>query len=155
MDILSKITHAITRVMRGLGYLSLLSGLGLPLVAWAHSNEYLATVKGSHGGMLRMAEMYHFELVVKAGEARVWVTDHSDVAQSTLGANGNLRIIAANGAFAVKLTPAGGNELVAKDARIKPVVGTRIILSISMKGQQPVQARYALGDMKEGGTGKH
>lgn len=155
MDITNKLAHSITRVMRGLGYLSLLSVLGLPVGAWAHSNEYLATLKGSHGGMLRMAEMYHFELVVKEGEARVWVTDHGDMAQSTLGANGNLRFIAGNGAITVKLTSAGTNELVAKDARIKPVAGTRIILNISMKGQPPVQARYALGDMKESGPGKH
>lgn len=155
MDLPNKITHVITRVTRELGYLSLLSVLGLPVAALAHSNEYLATLKGGHGGMLRMAEMYHFELVVKEGEARVWVTDHGDMAQSTLGANGNLRFIAVNGAIVVKLTPAGSNELVAKDARIKPVAGTRIILNVSMKGQPTVQARYALGDMKEGGTGKH
>lgn len=155
MDITNKMLHVITRVTRGLGYLSLLSVLGLPVAALAHSNEYLATLKGGHGGMLRMAEMYHFELVVKEGEARVWVTDHSDVAQSTLGANGNLRFIAGNGTVAVKLTPAGGNELVAKDARIRPVAGTRTILTVSMKGQPLVQARYALGDMKAGGTGKH
>jgi hypothetical protein len=129
--------------------------LGLPVGALAHSNESLATLKGDHGGMLRMAEMYHFELMVKEGEARVWVTDHGDMAQSTLGANGNLRFIAGNGATTVKLTPVGTNELVAKDARIKPVAGTRIILNVSMKGQPSVQARYALGDMKEGGTGKH
>ena len=47
----------------------LMALLSLPTLSWAHSNEYLATIKGAHGGMLRMAEMYHFELVVKDGEA--------------------------------------------------------------------------------------
>lgn len=155
MDVSYKVTHVFTCFMRRIGPLSMLLILGLPVIALAHSNEYLATVKGGHGGMLRMAEKYHFELLVKAGEARVWVTDHGDTAQSTLGATGNLRLIASNGVIALKMIPAGGNELVAKDARIKPIAGTKIMLNVSMKGESPLQVRYALGGGKEGGLGKH
>ncbi len=122
----------------------LMALLSLPPLAWAHSNEYLATLKGAHGGMLRMAERYHFELAVKDGEARIWVTDHGDVAQSTRGAAGTLRVIAGNGAFSVPLAPAGSNELVIRDARIKPRTGTKMVLTITMQGEPPLQARYAL-----------
>lgn len=124
--------------------LFLMALLSLAPPAWAHSNEYLATVKGAHGGMLRMAEMYHFELVMKDGEARLWVTDHGDTPQSTKGAVGTLRVISGDGAFSVTLTPTGSNELVIKDARIKSRKGTRMVLTVSMNGETPLQTRFSL-----------
>ncbi|MDP3124810.1 MAG: hypothetical protein Q8M84_04170, partial [Thiobacillus sp.] len=45
--------------------------------ALAHSDEYLDTQTAPHGGQLRMVQQYHFELVVKASEVSVYVTDHS------------------------------------------------------------------------------
>lgn len=122
----------------------LMALLSLPTLSWAHSNEYLATIKGAHGGMLRMAEMYHFELVVKDGEAQVWVTDHGDTPQPTKGAVSTLRFLTANGGFSVYLAPTGKNELVVKDARIKARKGTRMVLTVSMNGETPLQARYSL-----------
>lgn len=123
----------------------LMALLSLPTLAWAHSNEYLAAIKGAHGGMLRMAEMYHFELVVKDGEAQVWVTDHGDAPQSTRGTAGTLRFITQNGGFSVWLAPTGSNELVIKDARIKARKGTKMVLTVSMNGKKPpLQARYSL-----------
>lgn len=122
----------------------LMALLSLAPPVWAHSNEYLATVQGAHGGMLRMAEMYHFELVMKDGEARVWVTDHGDTPQSTKGAVSTLRVFTGNGAFTVYLTPTGSNELMIKDARIKPLKGTRIVLTVSMNGETALQTRFSL-----------
>lgn len=118
--------------------------LSLPTQTWAHSNEYLATIKGEHGGMLRMAEMYHFELAMKDGEARIWVTDHGDVPQPTKGAVGTLRFITQNGGFSVNLTPSGSNELSIKDARIKSLKGTRMVLTVTMNGEKPLQTRFSL-----------
>lgn len=111
---------------------------------WAHSNEYLATVKGAHGGMLRMAEMYHFELVMKNGEARVWVTDHGDEPQSTKGAVAILRVINKNEAFSIYLKPTNSNELMIKNARLKPRNGTKMILTVTMNGETPLQIRFSL-----------
>lgn len=112
--------------------------------AWAHSNEYLSTIKGAHGGMLRMAEMYHFELVMKDGEVRVWVTDHGDVPQSTEGAVATLRVINGSDAFSIYLKPTGSNELMIRDARIKSRKGTRMVLTVSMNGETPLQTRFSL-----------
>ncbi len=155
MAIQKSIASTLAQAMRWIACLGLLSALALPGAALAHSNEYLATIKGDHGGMLRMADMYHFELMVKDGEARVWVTDHGDTAQSTREAEGSLRFVSGTRSMTVKLKPDGANELVGKDARIRAMDGSKVILTVTMKGQQPVQARYALGDMKAGGTGKH
>lgn len=122
----------------------LIALFSLPTLARAHSNEYLATVKGAHGGMLRMVEMYHFELLMKDGEARVWVTDHGDTPQSTKGAVGILRVIAGNDAFSVYMAPIGNNELLIKDARIKTGKGTKLVLVITMNGEAPLQTRFSL-----------
>lgn len=126
--------------------LCLMVWLSLPAWAWAHSNEYLATLQGSHGGMLRMAEMYHFELLVKNGEARIWVTDHGNIPQSTRGATGTLRFITGNGTFLVPLVPAGTHELLTQDSRIRAVKGTKIVLTVIMKGEQPLSARFSLNE---------
>ncbi|OZA28021.1 MAG: hypothetical protein B7X91_06610 [Hydrogenophilales bacterium 17-64-11] len=124
----------------------LMALLSLPVLAWAHSNDYLATIKGAHGGMVRMAEMYHFELAVKGGEARVWVTDHGDAPQPTTGAKATLRLIDRNGTVSVNLTPAASNELAAKDARIKPGKGTKMVLTVTMQGERPLQTRFSLDE---------
>lgn len=130
-----------TRPLVGIFLIALLS---LPTLAQAHSNEYLATIKGAHGGMLRMVEMYHFELVMKDGEAHVWVTDHGDAPQSTKGAIATLRVINGNDAFSVYLKPTNSNELMIKDARIKPRKGTRMVLTVSMNGEASLQTRFSL-----------
>src|SRR3569832_2285932 len=107
MNIQKTIANTFASARRWIACLWLLSALGLPTAALAHSNEYLATIKGDHGGLLRMAELYHFELVVKDGEAQVWVTDHGDTPQSTQGASASLRFIAGTQAMTVKLNPFG------------------------------------------------
>lgn len=137
---LSHLAYAARR-LAGLFLMASLSASGL---TWAHSNEHLATMKGAHGGMLRMAGMYHFELVLNNGDARVWVTDHGDEPQSTRGAVGTLRIIDGNDAFTVYMAPTGSNELAVKDPRIKTGKGARLVLTVSMRGEAPLQTRFSL-----------
>lgn len=134
--------------------LGVFCSLALPMTAGAHSNEYLATIKGDHGGMLRMAEMYHFELMVKNGEAHVWVTDHGDTPQATKGASGSLRILSGNASVNVGLKAEAGNELAAHDARIKGDQATHIILNITMAGGKPLQVRYAMDPHAAAGMAK-
>lgn len=116
----------------------------VPAAADAHSNEYLATMKGDHGGMLRMAGNYHFELVLADGKAQVWVTDHGGTVQSTKGASGTLRVINGSGSVSVRLAPAGGNGLMGTDPRIKLQKGTKLLLVVNMGGDSPLETRFAL-----------
>lgn len=118
-------------------------GMVSPQTAVSHSNEYLATIAGSHGGMLRMSGPYHFELVVDGGEATVWVTDHSDNPRSTDGAQGQLMVMKGGQRFLVTLSPAGENSLKGSDPRLTEEEGLRAVLTISMVGQGPAQVRFA------------
>lgn len=131
----------------------LTGSLVLLIAAWtffvptadAHSNEYLATMKGDHGGMLRMAGNYHFELVLADGKARVWVTDHGGMAQSTKGASGTLRVINGSESVSVRLAPVGGNGLKGTDPRIKLQKGTKLLLVVNMGGDDsPLETRFVL-----------
>lgn len=112
--------------------------------AGAHSNEYLATMKGEHGGMLRMAGNYHFELVLEEGKAHVWVTDHAGMEQPTKGASGILRLVNGSQSVSVRLAPAGGNGLMGVDPRIKMQKGTKLLLAVNMGGDGTLETRFAL-----------
>lgn len=134
-----------TEVLRRLSGMLLVAALSLPVQAWAHSDEHMAMMKGPHGGKVRMAEMYHFELVVKDGEARVWLTDHFDKPQSTKGTTGSLRLINRNNSVSVNLAPTSGNELAVSDARIKAAHGTKLMLSVTVQGRT-LQTRFSLDE---------
>lgn len=113
--------------------------------ALSHSNDYLATVQGPHGGALQMADMYHFELLVRDGEATVWVTDHGDRPQDTAGAKAEAMVINNGERVTVALAPSGKNQLVGLGQGIKSTSNTRVVLTVTMKGRPPLQARYAPG----------
>jgi hypothetical protein len=89
--------------------LFLLLALTMATPAGAHTNEYLDTIDGVHGGRLRMSGPYHFELVATPGELIVYVTDHGNQAIDT--ARGSARVLVRNGKEKVEfdLMPAGGN----------------------------------------------
>lgn len=115
----------------------------IPGSALAHSNDYFEKIRGPNGGQVRMAEMFHFEVVVKDGEFRVWVTDHGDNAISTVGASGSATLLRGADKITVKLLPDGENRLVAKDSGIKSDGDIRISLTVTMKGRKALYARYA------------
>lgn len=46
--------------------------------AWAHSSEDIKVAKGAHGGQVLAAGPYHFELLAKDGELRLYITDQND-----------------------------------------------------------------------------
>ena len=64
---------------------------------YAHTDDYLDTVPGAHGGQLRMGGAYHFELVVsptatadKASVVKVYLTDHAGVVAKNSGMKAQL-----------------------------------------------------------------
>jgi hypothetical protein len=115
----------------------------LPSAVLAHSNEYLEAITGAHGGKLRMAEQYHFEMLLTNGELRVWVSDHGDNPQATAGATGSVKLVAEAGIVTVNLIPSGANLLVGKDPKIRANAPVKAIATVTMKGQKPLQTRFA------------
>ncbi|CBL43624.1 Hypothetical protein precursor [gamma proteobacterium HdN1] len=110
-------------------------------LAYAHSNEYLATITGPHGGMVRMVGPSHFELVVTPAALQVYVTDHGDNARSVEGATGSVMMLSGKSKQQIELQPKGGNLMegagsFSADQTFKAVV------KIHLAGQQVGQVMF-------------
>ena len=103
---------------------SLASGIALLCVLFAssasmaHSDEYLDAQKAPNGGQLRMAGVYHFELVVanvsklsKSNPVLVYVTDHAGKKISSANASGAVTILSGKTKTSIKLRSDGENRL--------------------------------------------
>lgn len=109
----------------------------------AHTNEYLDTVGGEHGGMLRMSGPYHLELVVTRGEAVIWLMDHGNEPQPTAGVQGELVLFQNGDRITVDLEPQGESELHGTDTRIEATASPRAVLTLSPPGEAPMQVRFS------------
>lgn len=109
--------------------------------ALAHSDEYLDSIATPHGGQMRMAGMYHFELVVEPGTLTVYLTDHADHPVASAGASGSATVLVGKNRSTIALAPAGDNRLGGKgEFTMDPSM--RVVLSITLPGQAPEQARF-------------
>jgi len=128
--------------------IAVIAGTIAASAALAHDDEALDTQKAPNGGQLRMAGVYHFELVVArdSKEARdnqvlVLVTDHAGAKISTVGAGGTATILAGKQKANVKLVPDGDNRLkgVGKYASTPDM---KVVVSVNVGGKAPEQARF-------------
>jgi len=79
-------------------------------IVYAHTNEYLDTIDGMHGGQLRMSGPYHFELVAAPGDLVVFVTDHADNPIASANGKASALVNTAGKKVQVPLLPAGDNS---------------------------------------------
>ena len=113
----------------------------------AHDDAYLDTQQAPNGGQLRMAGVYHLELVVDKSTPQaadkpvvVYVTDHAGQKVPTQGATGNATILAAKGKASVALVPDGDNRLKGT-GRYASTADMKAIVQFTAKGQSPETAR--------------
>jgi hypothetical protein len=116
--------------------------------AMAHTDEYLDTQQAPNGGQLRMAGVYHFELVVakdskeaKNNPVIVYVTDHAGAKVSTVGANGTVTILAGKAKATVNLTPDGDNRLKGSGTYAS-TPDMKAVVSVTLAGKAAEQARF-------------
>jgi len=117
--------------------------------AWAHDEATLDAMPSAHGGQLRMAGIYHFELVVApaavAGQGvpvQVYVTDHLGQKIDTTQVSGSVNFLSGKTRTKVTLSPQSDNTLVGTLAKL-PKPGTQAVVSIAPEpGQAPVLAKF-------------
>jgi len=116
--------------------------------ALAHTDESLDGVKAPHGGQLRMAGPYHFELVVSpVGEGVrerpivVYLTDHAGKNVPAAQASGLAEISAGDIQAIATLAPGGDNRL-AGVARFAMRKDMRVTLSIRMGDGKEYKASF-------------
>jgi hypothetical protein len=149
--------------MKKLGFLSAV-WVSLALVAGgvqAHDDAYLDTVKTPHGGQLRMAGIYHFELVVEksAKDARdnpvvVYVTDHAGTSIPTSGSSGTATLLAGKDKTVVTLAPDGDNRMKGT-GKYASTAGMKALVSITLSGKAIEQARFTPLAAKSDGHADH
>lgn len=134
--------------------------LGSP--AWAHDEATLDAMPSAHGGQLRVAGIYHFELVVApaavAGQGvpvQVYVTDHLGQKISTAQASGSVNFLSGKTHTKVTLSPQGDNALVGTLAQ-RPKPGTQAVVLIAPEpGQAALQAKFTRLLAKPMAAGAH
>lgn len=109
--------------------------------AFAHTDEYLDTQTAPHGGQLRMVQQYHYELVVKANEVSVYVTDHGGKKFDTRGATGTAILLSGKSKASVQLTPAGDNQMKGS-GKFELAPDMKVVISVALAGQTALQGRF-------------
>ncbi len=96
---------------------------------------------GPNHGQVKDAGKYHLELVVKDAALTVYVTGNKGAKIATKGASGNATVLVGKGTSNVKLEPSGENVL-AGSGGLQPAPDMKVVVSVTLSGQQPVQARF-------------
>lgn len=116
--------------------------------ALAHDDAYLDTLKTPHEGQLRMAGMYHYELVVvknskdaKENPVLVYVTDHAGTKIPTAGATGTVTLLVGKVKAQVTLAP-GGDNLLKGLAKYASSPDMKAVVAITLAGKTAEQARF-------------
>ena len=96
---------------------------------------------GPNGGQVRDAGKYHLALVVKDSALTVYVSGSKDAKVATKGATGTATVLAGKTTSSVKLEPRGENAVVGSGG-FQPVSDMKVVVSVTLAGQAPVQARF-------------
>lgn len=135
-------------------YLILLLGLLWSFNSVAHTDEYLDSQPAPHGGQVRIAGTYHFELVVGEKQLTVYVTDHAGKSIATEGATGNAIVLVGKTKTTVELKPAG-EKVLKGEGEFTSEPEMKVVVSITLAGQEQQQARFTPLEKKasQGGQG--
>jgi hypothetical protein len=122
--------------------------LALASAARAHDDATLDSVKAPHQGQLRMAGIYHYELVVdpaarpaRPAPVRVYVTDHAGARIATVGATGTATLLNGASKTSVMLRPEGDNGMKGEGAYAAGP-DLKVIVSITLPGKAAEAARF-------------
>ncbi len=116
--------------------------------ALAHDDATLDKMAAPHGGQIRMAGAWHFELVVvkNSKEARdnpvlVYLTDHGDKKQPSQGYKGTVTLLSPQGKAVATLVPDGENRL-RGSASYASNPDLKAVVSITAPDGRTEQARF-------------
>jgi hypothetical protein len=123
--------------MKKLFALGMLSMLCLATNA-AHPH---GSTKPMHGGLVQLIGETSFELVARADGAEVYLIDDGEELP-TEGLGGKLMIDNAGTKTEAALTPAGGNKLEAKGAKIPS--GTQVVVLVVLKDASKLRATFSM-----------
>lgn len=114
----------------------------LPVAALAqpkHAHDH----KPKHGGLVKEAAGFVYELRVTPSEISVWVTDEDDKAVPVRGSAAKVTLIDSGQRVEVALAPGDGNRHAASGTfPVKP--GMSALLEVAVGGKNVARLRYTL-----------
>lgn len=110
-------------------------------VSLAHSDAELDQQVAPHHGQIRMAGAYHIELVAKNNMLITYMTDHAGVPQETKGMTATAILLNKSQKTTVTLHSAGQNVLKGT-GNFSIMPETKIVMTVQVAGQAPIQARF-------------
>ena len=99
------------------------------------------STKPAHGGVVQMVGDTSFELVARPDGAEIYLVDDGDDL-ATEGLSGKLTIDNAGTKTDAVLTPAGGNKLEAKGAKIPS--GAKVVVLVVLKDASKLRASFTV-----------
>lgn len=111
-----------------------------PVLAFA---QHVHNHKPKRGGVVKEAGGFVYELVARANEIVVYVTDEADKPVGTQGSSAQLTLVDSGARTEVALAPAGDNRLAAAGTFVvKP--GMSALLEVGVGGKTVARLRYTL-----------
>lgn len=109
----------------------------------AHDHGAKHDHEAKHGGIVVHNSHHHLELVAKGGTLELYVSHEDGDAEDVSAAKASATVLADGKTEMVTLAPAGANGL--KGAgNFNAGKGTTIVVSLTMPGHEPEQARFKL-----------
>jgi hypothetical protein len=105
--------------------------------AEAHPHE----AKAQHGGVVSVMKDTNYELVTRAGEVLLYVSDHDKPADLT-GATAKLTLL--SGSKKAELTLMPGKDALQAKSDFAVVAGTKAMAQVSVKGQPAQTVRFSI-----------
>jgi hypothetical protein len=119
--------------------LAILLGIGIQMSVVAGSgHDHGKDHKAMHGGLLYQAT-YDYELVVRDGEVKLFVTDHGKPIELS-GATARMTILVGNKKTDIDMVPAGA--FFSAKTTLKPEKGAKAVVQMKISGKVST-ARFA------------
>ena len=99
-------------------------------------------LKPDHGGVMKEAASGHrVELVSRADQLSVYLTDHDGKPVDSKGVTGEITLLSGTEKIRATLTPAGANQLLGKASA---AAGAKAIVKFTLPGKPTEQVRLSL-----------
>jgi hypothetical protein len=122
--------------------------LSAATLAFAHDDATLDKMKSANGGQVRMAGVYHFELVLgkdsteaKDNPVTVFVTDHADAKVASKGMKATVTLLGGRQKASAELLPDGDNRLKG-NARYAANADLKAVVAVTLPDGKTEQARF-------------
>ncbi len=131
------------RLFLSLAVLAMGANLSLADEGHDHAKRAAHDEGAKHGGVVAHSGHHHLELVAKGGTIELYITAEDGDAEDLSAAKASATVLADGKTEMVTLAPAGGNSLKGSGS-FNAGKGTTVVVSLTLPGHEPEQARFKL-----------